>query len=85
MAWTSTSFQTVLGIVREWWLMSFMDHLVNGQKALTDMTDQYANQKALLSYVCAYTSRGCPLRRERQMRGALHEHLAIWRRPSEWE
>ena len=83
MAWTSTSLQTVLRIVKEWWLASFTQHLVNGQRALTDVTDP--NEKALLAYIYAYTSKGCLLRRECQMRGALHEHLTIWRRSSERE
>ncbi len=69
MPTAAKDFQVVLSIVKEWYMQSFCELLVNGQFAIEDTDRQ------LIRYVTRYCSK---LQSETQLRGSLHVHYLGW-------
>ena len=71
---TASFLQAVLGIVKLWYMNSFLDKLVNTQNALEDI-DPKINRREMLYYF-TYCSRVV----ECQQRGWQHNHYRlVWR------
>ena len=67
--------QVVLSIVKDWYMQSFCDLLVNGQFAIED--------HQLIPYVTAYVVDKPQL--EWQLRGSMHSHYLVWQQRDEDE
>ena len=67
MPTAAKDFQVVLDLVKEWYVQSFRDRLVNGQFAIED--------HQLIRYVTAYCSKP---QVEWQLRGSMHSHYLVW-------
>ena len=75
MPMTATFLQSVLGVVKLWYMSSFQDRLVNTQHALEDINPNI-NRREML-YYCLYCTRVV----EWQQRGRQHNHdRLVWRR-----
>lgn len=76
MPTAAKDFQVALDLVKEWYMQSFRDRLVNGRFAIEDADRQ------LIQYVAGYYSK---LQLEWQLRGSMHSHYLVWQQRGEDE
>ena len=80
MPMTASFLQSVLGIVKLWYMSSFQEKMVNMQHALEDI-DPKISRREMIYYYSIYCSRVV----ECQQRGWQHNHYRLVRRQGDLE